>query len=526
MTDSQTDHAIVVGAGFGGLAAAIRLRARGLRVTILEARDQPGGRAGVFRRGGYTFDAGPTVITAPHLFDELFELHGRDPRDYFRLEPVDPYYRVTFPDGTHFDYVGDEDRLIAQIRAINPEDVDGYRQLAAHARDIFEVGYEELVDQPFDRLVTMLRAIPQMIRLQNYRSVYSLVASYLDDPKLRRVFTFQPLLVGGNPFRVTSIYLLIHWLERKWGVHFPAGGTNALVDGLVELAREVGVEIHYEAPVEEIDVRAGRARGVRCADGRRFACDLTVSNAGPSQVYGEMLDSGSLSWGTTARMYRTRQSMGLFVGYFGTDRTYPEIEHHTIVLGERYEALLEEIFDKKILSDDFSLYLHRPTATDPSLAPDGHDAFYVLSPVPNNLSQIDWDAEAEPYFDRILDHLQARHLPGLREHLTTRFCVTPDYFERELRSPAGAGFGPEPRLTQSGWFRFHNRSADVDGLYFVGAGTHPGAGLPGVVNSAKVLERLLDDRESTGDAPIEPDADEDRRRESTRRTARSTEGAR
>jgi len=484
---------IVIGSGFGGLAAAVRLRAMGDDVTILESRDQPGGRAGVFQRDGYTFDAGPTVITAPYLFDELFELVGRDRTDYFDLMPVDPFYRISFHDGSHFDYVGDEERLIKRIHEVHPPDVDNYRALADHAQRIFEVGYEQLADQPFTRLTDMLRVVPSMLKLRNYRSVYGLVSSYLEHPKLRRVFSFQPLLIGGNPFNVTSIYLLIHWLERKWGVHFAKGGTTAIVEGLCDLLDDIDVDIHFGATVTDVDVSQGRATAVRTKDGREWHADRVVSNADPSFVYSELIDSEHRSTNTDARIDRIRQSMGLFVGYFGTDRTYPDVEHHTIVLGERYRELLEDIFERRKLADDFSLYLHRPTASDRSLAPEGHDAFYVLSPVPNNRGNIDWEARGESYFDQILDHLQQRHLPDLQKHLTTRFHVTPNYFQSELHSVAGAGFGPEPRLTQSAWFRFHNRSEDVDNLFFVGAGTHPGGGVPGVLSSAKVLENLLRD---------------------------------
>jgi phytoene desaturase len=484
---------VVIGTGFGGLAAAARMRAKGYEVTMLEARDQPGGRAGVFHRDGHTFDAGPTVITAPHLFDELFELFGRDREDYYELMPVDPFYRVKFHDGTHFDYVGEEDRLLDQIAEFNPRDVEGYRQLADHAREIFEVGYEELVDQSFADIRTMLKVIPEMIRLKNYKSVYGLVSDYIEDERLRRVFTFQPLLVGGNPFNVTSIYMLIHWLERKWGVHFAKGGTTSIVHGLTQLLEDEGVEIRYETPVEEIEVDAqGRATGVRTAQGERLSATHVVSNADPSYVYSEMIDPDHLTWNGSLRSRLTRQSMGLFVGYFGTDRTYEDIQHHEIILGERYRELLEDIFERKLLTDDFSLYLHRPTASDPSLAPEGGDTFYVLSPVPNNRSGIDWSNRGRPYFERILSKLEREHLPGLRDHLTTDFFVTPDYFQDELRSVAGAGFGPEPRLSQSAWMRYHNVSEDIDGLYFVGAGTHPGAGLPGVVNSAKVLDNLVE----------------------------------
>lgn len=495
---SKSKEVIVIGAGFGGLSAAVRLRALGHRVTVLEARDEPGGRAGVVRRDGYVFDTGPTVITAPYLIEELFELAGRRMSDYVEMKPVDPFYRVTFPDGGHFDYVGDEDRLLSQINDINPADVEGYKNLAAHAEEIFEIGYEQLADQPFDSLIDMLRIVPEMIRLKNYRSVYSLVAKYIEDDRLRQVFTFQPLLVGGNPFTVTSIYLLIHWLERKWGVHFARGGTTAIVDGLVDLLEDIDVDIRFETPVVDIEVGTGGVDAVITAAGERIDCDFVVSNADPSYTYEHLIDSRHRSRNSDRRLARVKQSMGLFVGFFGTDKRFEDIEHHTIVLGPRYRGLLDDIFKNKILADDFSLYLHRPTATDPSLAPEGHEAFYVLSPVPNNESNIDWDEIGESYFDRILDHLQERHMPGLRDSLTTKFWHTPDYFEHELRSAKGAGFGPEPRLSQSAWFRYHNRSEDIDGLYFVGAGVHPGAGLPGVLNSSKVLEKIVP--QAIGDA--------------------------
>ncbi len=500
----ENKSVVVIGTGFGGLASAIRLRAMGCKVTVLEARDQPGGRASVFERDGYVFDAGPTVITAPYLFDELFELVGKKRSDYFELMPVTPFYRVSFPDGSSFDYVGDEAELIEQIRAFNPADVEGYRRLADHARRIFETGYEKLVDQPFDQFSEMLRVVPDMIKLQNHRSVYDLVASYIKDERLRQVFTFQPLLVGGNPFNVTSIYLLIHWLERKWGVHFARGGTTAIVGGMVKLLEDIGVEVRLNSPVEQIEVRGGRAQAVYYKnEGKteRIACDFVVSNADPSFVYTNLIDPAHRVRNTDKRVKRVKQSMGLFVAYFGTDKQYSDLEHHTIILGDRYRELLNDIFEKKILADDFSLYLHRPTASDPSLAPEGHDSFYVLSPVPNNESGIDWEKQGQAYFDRVVKHLEERHMPGLREHMTTNFFVTPDYFEKELNSRAGAGFGPEPRLTQSAWFRYHNASEDISGLYFVGAGTHPGAGVPGVLNSAKVIERLVVEREQGANGP-------------------------
>lgn len=499
---STSSPVIVIGSGFGGISAAIRLRAMGYPVTLLEARDQPGGRASVFKRDGYTFDAGPTVITAPYLFDELFELVGRDINDFVEMMPVDPFYRITFTDGSEFDYVGDEDRLLSQIAEFNLDDVEGYKRLAAHSKKIFDVGYTQLADQPFDTIMDMMRVVPDMMKLENYRSVYSLVAKYIKDDRLRQVFTFQPLLVGGNPFNVTSIYLLIHWLERKWGVHFAKGGTTAIVDGLMRLLDEIGVEVRFNTPVAEIEVENGKAKAVRTESGERIACQFVVSNADPSMTYTKMIAPEHRSKNSDRRVERVKQSMGLFVGFFGTDKKYEDIKHHTIVLGPRYKGLLDDIFNKKILADDFSLYLHRPTATDTSLAPQGHDCFYVLSPVPNNESGIDWEAQGPEYMERILKSLEERHMPGLREHITTKFWTSPDYFQHELRSASGAGFGPEPRLTQSAWFRYHNRSEDVEGLYFVGAGVHPGAGLPGVLTSSKVLEKIVPSQNPADHLPI------------------------
>jgi phytoene desaturase len=485
------DRAVVIGSGFGGLAAAVRLRKRGYRVTVLEALDQPGGRARVFRRGGFTFDAGPTVITAPYLLEELFALVGRRMRDYVELVPVDPFYRILFPDGSTFDYVGDEERLLAQIRAISPRDVDGYRRFAAHAERIFDVGFTRLADEPFHRARDMVGVLPDMVRLGSHRTVYGMVSRYIRDERLRQAFTFEPLLVGGSPFSTTAIYLLIHWLERKWGVHFARGGTAAIVAALVRLLEEIGVELRLETPVEQIEVVGGRVRGVRTEGGERIAADIVVSNADPSRVYGRMIAPEHRRHNTDRAIRRKRQSISLFVAYFGSPRQYPELAHHTIVLGERYRGLLDDIFRRKVLADDFSLYLHAPTRTDPSLAPEGTECFYVLSPVPNNRSGIDWSREAEPYFERIREQLESRLLPGLGESPVEPFFLTPDDFEHTLRSEDGAAFGPEPILTQSAYFRYHNRSPDVDGLYFVGAGTHPGGGVPGVLCSAKVLDRIV-----------------------------------
>lgn len=502
----MSERVVVIGSGVGGLAAAIRARAKGWRVTLVEALPDAGGRARVFERDGFSFDAGPTVITAPYLFDELFDLVGRDRRDYYELVPVDPFYRILYHDGSVFDYVGDEDRLMEQIRSFNPRDVDGYRKLADHARRIFDVGYTELADIPFDKVSDMLRVVPQMMKLGNYRTVYGQVAQYIEDDRLRQAFTFQPLLIGGNPFDATSIYLLIHWLERKWGVHYALGGTASIVRSLVQLAEEIGVEFEFNSPVERIEVQNGAARAVVIEGGRRIEATHVISNADPTMVYGKLIDASARNKHTDRRVSRVKNSMGLFVGYFGTKKLYPHQAHHTIVLGPRYKGLLDDIFHRRHLAEDFSLYLHAPTRSDASVAPAGHENMYVLSPVPNLRAGVDWDEIGEEYFDKILGHLEERYLPGLRENIVTKFHITPNYFRDQLRSADGAAFGPEPILTQSAWFRYHNRSEDVAGLWFVGAGTHPGAGLPGVLSTAKVVDRALPAPSEQGRVDVPPAA--------------------
>lgn len=494
-----SEPAIVVGSGFGGLAAAVRTRAMGYPTMLLEARDQLGGRASVLADKGFTFDMGPTVITAPYLIEELFSLVGRDWRDYLEMMPVDPYYRIDFHDGTKFDYVGDEERLLANIREVNPRDVDNYQRMLKKMKEIFDIGYMNLADVPFDKVSDMLKVIPDLVRLQSYKSVYALVSSYIEDERLRQVFTFQPLLVGGNPFKVTSIYCLIHWLERKWGVHYIKGGTGALVKALHRLLEDIGVEVRTSAPVDHIDVGSeGQVNGVRLEGGEHIPCSLVVANADPRFVYGKMIDAKHRQKHSDASVRRKKGSMSLFVAYFGTKKPYPDLAHHTIVLGPRYKGLLTDIFDKKTLADDFSLYLHAPTRSDASMAPAGHECFYVLSPVPNNRSGLNWSEIGDAYLDRIYGELEKRGLPGLRDELVTSHFITPDHFENELRSVDGAAFGLEPLLTQSAWFRYHNRSEDVRGLYFVGASVHPGAGLPGVLSTAKATEKLM---------PVLPDGD-------------------
>ena len=487
----RTPHAIVIGSGFGGLAAAVRLGARGYRVSVLEQLDQPGGRARVHRIDGFVFDAGPTVITAPHLFEELWTLCGRRLADDVHLVPVAPFYRLRFDDGTTFDYSGDADAMRREVRRLAPGDVAGYERFLAASEAIFRVGFEQLAHVPFDRLGDMLRVLPELARLQGWRTVHGLASRYVRDERLRVVLTFQSLLVGGNPFSTTSVYCLIAFLERHWGVHFAMGGTNRLVTGLVGLIEGQGGSVCCNRQVDEILVEDGAARGVRLAGGERLAADLVVSNADSAWTYRKLLPGVRRRHWTDARLERQKSSMSLFVWYFGTNRHYADVAHHTIALGPRYRGLLADIFDRHTLADDMSLYLHRPTATDPSMAPAGCDTFYVLSPVPHLGSGVDWKLRAEPYRQAIERRLSETLLPGLGRHVVASLLLTPQDFQDSLSSWRGAAFGPAPRLAQSAWFRPHNRSEEVRDLYLVGAGTHPGAGLPGVLSSARILDTVV-----------------------------------
>jgi len=490
---SKQPHAVVIGSGFGGLAAAVRLGARGFRVTVLERLHEPGGRARVFRQDGFTFDAGPTIITAPFLLQELWQLAGRRFEEDIELLPMSPFYRIRFDDGSHFDYCGDAQAMRDEVARFEPDDVAGYDRFVELTERIFRIGFEQLGHVSFDNLGSMLKILPDLLQLQGYRSVYGLVSRHFKDEKLRQVFSFHPLLVGGNPFTTTSIYTLISYLERHWGVHFVNGGTGKLVDGLVSLIEGQGNRLRYAAEVTQILTENGNACGVELADGEVVQADLVVSNADVAWTYGKLLSrSGRRRW-NDRKLARTHYSMSLFVWYFGTRKRYEDVPHHMIMMGPRYRELLQDIFDRKVLADDFSLYLHRPTASDPSLAPDGCDAFYVLSPVPNLGADIDWSREAEPYRQAIEKVLADTVLPGLPEEVISSHYITPDYFRDELLSVQGAAFGPEPVLMQSAWFRPHNRSEDVRNLFIVGAGTHPGAGVPGVISSARVLDQVVPD---------------------------------
>ena len=493
ISDRPKPHAVVIGSGFGGLAAAIRLGARGFRVTVLERLDAPGGRAYVHRIDGFTFDAGPTIVTAPFLLDELWGLCGRRFADDVELKLMDPFYRIRFHDGTVFDYNGDPDAVKAQIARLSPRDVEGYDRFMAHSEAIFKVGFEQLGHVPFSSWTDMAKIVPEMVRLESYRSVYAMVSRYIKDPNIRQVLSFHPLLIGGNPFSVTSIYTLISFLERKWGVHSAIGGTGALVQGMVGLIDAQGGTIRYREEVRQILVEGGKAVGVRLASGEAIPAQVVVSNADAAWTYRYLLPVEHRRRWTDRRLDRAHYSNGLFVWYFGTRRQYPEVAHHTILLGPRYEGLLTDIFKRKRLAKDFSLYLHRPTATDPALAPDGCDTFYVLAPVPHLESGIDWAREAEPYRAKIARYLSESVLPGLEDEVVTSLVTTPQDFRDRLLSYHGAGFSLEPILLQSAWFRPHNASEEVDGLYLVGAGTHPGAGVPGVLSSARVLDTVVPD---------------------------------
>jgi phytoene desaturase len=489
--EDRRPHAVVIGSGFGGLAAAVRLSVRGYRVSVLEKLDQPGGRARVFRQDGFTFDAGPTIVTAPFLFDELWTLCGQRREDHVDLLALEPFYRLRFNDGSSLDCSGDPDVMRANIARIAPGDVAGYDRFMAKSAEICRIGFEQLGHVPFGSVMDMIRVAPDLIRLSGHRSVHHLVSRYVKDERLRIALSFHPLFVGGNPFTASAIYGLIAHLERRWGVHFARGGTGRLVSGLVDLIRSQGGTVRLGAEVRHISVTNGRATGVVLADGEAIAADIVVSNADVTWTYGRLLPEGASRRWRPAKLARASQSMSLFVWYFGTDRTYPDVPHHTILLGPRYRGLLDDIFRRKVLAEDFSLYLHRPTATDGSLAPAGHDAFYVLSPVPNLAGGEDWATVAEAYRARIAAHLEATMLPGLRDHVVTSRIMTPVHFRDELNAPHGAAFSLEPVLTQSAWFRPHNRSEDVAGLYLVGAGTHPGAGLPGVLSSARILDEVI-----------------------------------
>ncbi len=483
---------IIIGSGFGGLGAAVRLAAQGHDVEVFEKLDKLGGRAYVFEQDGFKFDAGPTVITAPFLFDEIWEMAGRKRQDYFTLVPCDPFYRIFDQNGRPFDYNGDHEFILKEIDKINPQDKEGYTRFIDSTKEIFDTGMA-LIDKPFLHVSDMLRVAPDLVRLQSYRSVYGYVSKYVQDDFLRRCFSFHPLLIGGNPLDAASLYVLIHYLEREWGVHYAMGGTGSIVAAFGRLFEELGGQVHLNQEVSEILVEDGKAAGIRLRDGTIHRADIVISNADVAWTYLNLIPAQQRKHNTDARIQRLKYSMSLFVIYFGTKRRYNDgnLAHHNIILSEDYKKLLREIFANKDLPEDFSLYLHMPTKTDPSMAPEGHEAFYVLSPVPHLGADIDWAKQAKPYRDAIMQFLEDNYLPDLQANIVTEHFIDPRHFQGNLNSYLGSAFSVQPTLLQSAWFRPHNQSEDVGNLYFVGAGTHPGAGLPGVLASAKIAQELI-----------------------------------
>ncbi len=486
----MTKRAAVIGSGFGGLALAIRLQSAGIETTVIEARDKPGGRAYHWVREGHVFDAGPTVITDPDCLDQLWRLSGHDRAQDVTLVPVSPFYRLSWPDGSHFDYLSDDAQLKSQIDALQPGDWEGYQRFLRYSAGVYTEGYEKLGAVPFLDFRSMLKAAPSLARYQAWRSVYSIVSGFVKNEKLRQALSFHTLLVGGNPMSTSAIYALIHKLERDGGVWFARGGTNALVAGMVKHFERIGGTLRLGDPVEAIEAEGDKAAAVRTRSGWAERFDAVASNADIVRTY-ELLRHKRGPQGA-ARLKRRRFSPSLFVVHFGTSGDWPDVPHHSIVFGPRYQGLLGDIYGGKRLAGDPSLYLHHPTATDPDMAPPGHSTFYVLAPVPHmGKLPIDWEQEAPAYRDRILQILEERMMPGLRDRITTMFHYTPRDFADDLGAHLGSAFSLEPLLTQSAYFRVHNRDDKVGNLYFVGAGTHPGAGIPGVVGSAKATAGLM-----------------------------------
>ncbi len=485
-------NSIVIGSGFGGIAAALRLKAKGHQVKLIEKHPDLGGRARVFKKNGFVFDGGPTVITAPYLINELFELFKKDPKNYIELSPLKIWYQFIFDDKSKFNYSGDEANMVKQIENISKDDVEGYKKLVSFTKKIFDKGFIELADVPFDKPFVMMQQLPALLKLKSYKSVYSLVSSFIKNEKLRRMLSMHPLLVGGNPFTTTSIYGLILYLEKKWGIHYSMGGTGNIIKGLEKLMFEEGIDIIKNSEVTEIISKSNKITGIKLNDQEIIEAENVVCNADPPAFYEKMLKkNGQGSFIFNWKKKRMEYSMGLFVYYFGTKKIYPNVEHHTIKFGNKYKEHLEDIFNNKKLNNDISYYLHRPSATDKTMAPEGNDCFYVLVPVPNNQSKINWKNEGENMKNLVIDKMEKDLMPNLRENIVADFYLTPDYFEKELNTKFGSGFSIQPKFTQSAYFRFHNKSEIYEGLYFVGAGTHPGAGVPGVLSSAKVLDKLL-----------------------------------
>lgn len=494
-SDPQT--AIVIGAGLGGLAAAMRLGARGYRVTVIDRLDMPGGRGSSITRGGHRFDLGPTIVTVPQGLRDLWAACGRDFDRDVDLRPMDPFYEIRWPDGSRFTARQDTEAMRAEVARLSPGDLAGYDRFLRDAEARHAFGFEDLGRRPMHRFADLVKVLPKFAWLRADRSVHAHVARRVRDARLRMALSFHPLFIGGDPFHVTSMYILVSHLEKAFGVHYAIGGVAAIARAMAGVITAQGGRLILGAEVDEITLSAGRASGVRLTDGRAFPAAIVVSNADAGHTYARLLRGLRKRRWTPARLARRRWSMGLFVWYFGTSRTrgdWPDIGHHTILNGPRYRGLVRDIFQRGRLAEDMSIYLHRPSVTDPSVAPEGGDTFYALSPVPHlgHGAAPDWDAVAEGYRARMRAVLE-EHMPGLGGRITQSLVFTPAQFRDRYLSPHGAGFSIEPRILQSAWFRPHNVSEEVPGLYLVGAGTHPGAGLPGVIASAEVLDKLVPD---------------------------------
>ena len=483
--------AVVIGSGFGGLATAIRLQLKGYETTVFERLSQPGGRATVFQQDGFKFDAGPTIVTAPFLLEEIWALCGKKFSDHVDLRPMDPFYKIRFDDGSFFNYSGDHEKMKKEVAKFSPSEVDAYEKFMLQAEKCYKLGYEDLGNLAYNSLGDLLRSIPSMIKMRAWRSIYKMVSIFFKNDKLRRVFSFHPLLIGGNPASVTCVYSLIAALERRYGVHSAMGGTGAIINEMVVLFKNLGGKIVFNAEVSKIEIKNNQTKGVFLKNNKFYDANIVISNADTSWTYQNLIDAKYRKVWTNKKINKIDYSMSLFVWYFGTNKKYENVDHHTILLGKKYLSLLEDIFKNKTLSKHFSLYLHRPTATDPSLAPPGCDSFYVLSPVPNLEGNLDWTNLAEDYKNKIMIYLEKSILPGLSKSIVTSKVMTPFDFRERYLAFNGAAFGMEPILTQSAWFRPHNQSEDIKGLYMVGAGTHPGAGIPGVLTSAKLLDKVI-----------------------------------
>lgn len=486
-------NVVIIGAGFGGLALAIRLQSAGIKTTIVEARDRPGGRAYFWEKDGFTFDAGPTVITDPPCLEELWALSGGQIADDVDLMPVKPFYRLNWPDGVQYDYSNDEEELRAEIRKIAPDDLAGYEKFQKYSQGVELEGYQKLGSAAFLDFTSMIKAAPALAKYQAWRSVYSIASKYVKNEKLRQALSFQTLLVGGNPMTTSSIYALIHTIEKRGGVWFARGGTNRLVSGMADLFKRLGGELILSDGVEEIITDGNRTVAVRTKNGKRIETDAVASNGDLMHSYGALLKNHPRGAKAAKSLQRKRWSPSLFVVHFGLKGNYPDVAHHSILFGPRYKGLLDDIYSNGKVPEDFSLYLHHPSITDPNMAPNGHSAFYVLAPVAHlGNADMDWDgAFGEQFKQAILDELEKRVLPGLKENLVTSFHYAPTDFSRDLSAHHGSAFSLEPVLWQSAYFRAHNRDDVIENLYFVGAGTHPGAGIPGVVGSAKATAKLM-----------------------------------